>query len=72
MKTLTSFDFVRHFPRHSRDACLVKKRGKILGTWEPAPKAIEPAKILERQKADGFSKPLPFTFAELLKSSKKR
>lgn len=72
VKTLTSFDFVRRFPQHSKAVCLVKKRGKILGTWQPAPKALEPADFLSRQKEDGFHEPLPFTFAQLLKEGKKR
>jgi len=72
MKTLTTFDFVRDFPRHSKNRCVVKKRGKIVGTWTPAPQAIEPVDILKRQADIGFTKPLPFTGAELLKAGKKR
>jgi len=72
MKTLTTYDFVRHFPRHSKDRCVVKKRGKVVGIWSPAPEAIEPVDILKRQAEAGFSKPLPFTGADLLKAGKKR
>ena len=72
MKTLTTYEFVRHFPRHSKDTCHVKKRGKVVGTWTPSPTQIEPVDILARQKADGFAKPLPFTGAQLLKAGKKR
>lgn len=72
MKTITTYEFVRYFPRHSKDQCHVKKRGKVVGTWIPAPSQIEPVDILARQKEDGFTKPLPFTGAELLKNGKKR
>lgn len=72
VKTLTSFDFVRHFPQHSKGVCLVKKRGKVLGTWQPVAQTIPPADFLARQKEDGFDEPLPFTFAQLLKEGKKR
>jgi hypothetical protein len=67
MKTLTTYEFLRHFLRHSKDSVAVKKRGKVVGTWIPAPMEMQPVDILARQKADGFTKRLPFTFAELLK-----
>ena len=72
MKTLTTYEFLRHFPSHSKELCAVKKRGKVVGTWTPTPNKIEPVDILGRQKEDGFSRPLPFTGAELLKAGKKR
>jgi len=72
MKTLTTYEFLRHFPRHSKDTRQIKKRGKVVGTWTPSPTQIEPVDILARQKEDGFAKPLPFTGTRLLKPGKKR
>lgn len=73
MKTLTTYEFLRHFPIHSKAQVAVKKRGKVVGTWTPssAPK-LEPVDICARQKAIGFKEPLPFSGAELLKAGKKR
>jgi len=74
MKTLTTYEFLRHFPRHSKAQVAVKKRGKVVGTWIPSDTALEPfnaAEHMARLKRD-FKKPLPFTGAELLKAGKKR
>ena len=72
MKTVQSGEFTRRFRVHRREPALVKDRSKVLGTWTPAPKAIKPVDILKRQAEIGFTKPLPFTGAELLKAGKKR
>jgi len=71
MKTVTSFDFTREFFRYSKEPCVVTKRGKRVGTWHPDPKAPEPVDFLARQRADGFTSPLPFTGAQLLKEGKR-
>jgi hypothetical protein len=71
MKTVLVREFTTRFPRYRNEECLVKSRRKVLGTWKPAPKRLEPVNFEERVKQD-FKHKLPFTFAELLKEGKKR
>jgi len=71
MKTLRTREFTRQFSRYRTEACLVKDRDKILGTWTPAPGKPQPVNFAERVRKD-FKQKLPFTFAELLKAGKKR
>jgi len=75
MKTLTTYEFLRHFPSHSKSPCAVKKRGKVVGTWTPndadALPPFDGEAHMARLKQE-FKKPLPFTGVELLKAGKKR
>jgi hypothetical protein len=71
MKTVLVHEFTVHFPRYPGNHCLVKSRRKVLGTWTPAPKKVEPVNFEERVKQD-FKHKLPFTFTQLLKEGKKR
>ena len=70
MKTLLIREFTREFSRHHAEPCLVKDRGRVVGTWTPAPGNPEPVNFAERAKED-FKRKLPFTFAALLKEGKK-
>ena len=71
MKTLLTRDFTRNFSAHRAELCVVKDRGRVIGTWTPAREEPEKIDFAERTRAD-FKKKLPFTFAELLKEGKKR
>ena len=74
MKMLTTCEFLRHFPSHSKSPCAVKKRGKVVGTWTPSNGQTLPPfdgeAHMARLKRE-FKKPLSFTGAELLKPRKK-
>ena len=71
MKTVGTREFTRHFTALRHVACVVKDRGKAVGTWTPSPKAPPPVDIMARLKTY-CSGPLPFTGAEILKKGKKR
>ncbi len=71
MKTIGTREFTRHFTALRHVPCLVKDRGKPVGTWTPAPKRPPPVNFEARVKED-FTSKLPFTFVELLKEGKKR
>jgi hypothetical protein len=71
MKTLLTREFTRNFSTHRTQPCLVKDRGRVVGTWTPAMDHPEPIDFAARARKD-FKKKLPFTFADLLKEGKKR
>jgi hypothetical protein len=71
MKTLLVREFTRDFSRHRAEACVVKDRDRVLGTWTPAPPVPEEIDFAQRAQAD-FKQKLPFTFAELIKEGRKR
>ena len=70
MKAIAIGEFTRHFRRVRKEACHVKDRGEIVGTWTPVAKKPEPFNVLERVKSY-CTKPLPFTGAELLQEKKR-
>jgi hypothetical protein len=71
MKTVNVRNFTSQFTRYRRQAVVIHSRGKLLGTWTPAPARPERINLLDRVRED-FSAPLPFTGHQLLKESKKR
>jgi len=71
MKTVSTYDFTNRFATFSHQKVQVRKRGKVVGTWLPAPKSPEPVDVMQRLKRN-FTRPLPFTGAEVLKAGKKR
>ena len=71
MKTVLVRDFTKRFATLSHQLLQVRKRGKVVGTWLPAPKSPEPVDVMKRLKKN-FARPLPCTGAELLKAGKKR
>ena len=70
MKTVSIREFNRHFRRLRKERCHVKDRGEIVGTWTPIPKQSKPLDVMARLRKT-FSKPLPFTGAELLKETRR-
>lgn len=71
MKTIATREFLRRFKRHKKDLCMVKDRGKVLGTWTPTPSTPAVVDFAKRVRQD-FKEKLPFTFTDLLKEGKKR
>jgi hypothetical protein len=71
MKTVIVYEFTRHFKRHKNQPALVKSRGKVIGTWVPAPAKPEPVDFAKRAMADCKEK-LPFTGAELIREGRRR
>lgn len=71
VKTLTTHTFTRDFGKHKKGPCLVTSKGQLIGTWQPIAEKPDPVNFAERVK-EYCSKPLPFTFAKLLKEGKRR
>ena len=61
-------DFTKRFATLSHQRPQVIKRGRVVGTWLPAPKPVDVMKRVKRH----FDRSLPFTGADVLKSGKKR
>ncbi len=70
MKTVSVRDFTTRFATLSHSPLKVRRRGKILGTWTPEPKAPAPLDVMKRLKQH-FKQPLPFTGLEVLKEGKR-
>ena len=71
MKTINTRKFTREFPKLQREPCLVTDRGHVIGSWIPVAAKPAPMDFAKRVRQD-FSRPLPFTGADLLKQGKKR
>jgi hypothetical protein len=63
--------FIRQFGIHHREAMLVTSKGRVIGAWQPVDKKLEEVNFAQRVK-EYCAKPLPFTFAQLLKEGKRR
>jgi hypothetical protein len=70
--TVSTRRFTKEFSSLRNKALRVTDRGEVVGEWKPVEKRQAPVNFLARQKACGFTKPLPFTGTELLKAGKKR
>ena len=71
VKTLTTHAFTRDFGKHKKGPCLVTSKGRVIGAWQPVTDQPTPVNFAERVK-EYCAKPLPFTFAALLKEGKRR
>ncbi len=71
MKTVLVRDFFKRWGTLSQQTVQVRKRGRIIGTWTPAPAQPEPVDVMARLKKQ-FKQPLPFTGLELLNERKRR
>ncbi len=71
MRTLTTRRFTRQFGKVRHEPLTITDRGRVVGTWTPAEKEIEPLDVMRRLKSY-CSGPLPFTGAQLIKEGRKR
>ena len=71
VKTLTTHTFTRDFGKHKKEPCLVTSKGRLIGAWQPILEKPGPVNFAERVK-EYCSKPLPFTFANLVKEGRQR
>ena len=65
-------EFTKRFTAHKSHTVQVSDRGRLIGTWVPAPRKPEAVDFAMRAAADCRGEKLPFTFAQLLKERKKR
>jgi hypothetical protein len=70
VKTVLVRDFLKRWGHLSQQTVQVRKRGRVIGTWTPAPATPEPEDPMKRLNKT-FDKPLPFTGLELLREKKR-
>jgi hypothetical protein len=70
--TISIRRFTKEFAAFRSRSVQVTDRGRIVGTWVPAPKQPKTIDFLKRATTDSSGRKLPFTFAQLLRDSKKR
>jgi hypothetical protein len=70
--TVSTRRFTKEFAAFRNRPVQVTDRGRIVGTWTPAPKRRKSIDFLARATEDSAGRKLPFTFAQMLRETKKR